>query len=62
MTAGGMSYSADSHGREPILGPRTIYSRYEEVDVICAPDDTHADLAGMMREAREEVEGVGASV
>jgi hypothetical protein len=34
----------------------TIYSRYEEVEVIRTPDDIHADVAGMMREAQQEVE------
>jgi hypothetical protein len=34
----------------------TIYARYEELEVTPAPDDAHVDVAGMMREVRDEVE------
>jgi hypothetical protein len=38
------------------LGSMINHARYEEVDVIRPADDLHADVAGMMREVREEVE------
>lgn len=38
------------------MGVMTSYLRYEEVEVICAFDEMHADIAGMMRKAQHEVE------